>query len=151
MSANKLSIDDIFPEEANPVEEPDEATQKGLSHMSRDDYESRLRRYHLYQLVSEFQDRKNYTRFALCFVLAWLILVLMLICLNGIQYSVFGFAKVALEIPEKVMVTLIGSTTLNVLGLLWIAFKFMFRHNAGNVIPLLHTSMLRSESKMQQS
>ncbi len=66
-------------------------------------------------------SRNNYSKFIIGFAVAWVTAVICLVVASGLK-SITGF-----DLSDKVLMVLVGSTTVNVLGLLGIVMKYLFQ------------------------
>ena len=65
-------------------------------------------------------------------VLGWLGVILLILCLSG--YTPSGSDKTVLALSDPVLIALIGSTTVNVVGLFYLAARWLYgqRQNGKN-------------------
>jgi hypothetical protein len=68
---------------------------------------------------SRQEAREKYEPRLFNFTIAWTIIVLLLVLAEAYHFNNFF-------LPAKVMITIVGSTTINVFGLLMIALKYIF-------------------------
>ena len=67
-------------------------------------------------------ERKKYAQLFFCLSCAWLVGITGILMLQG-----FGSrGKVPFELSDSIVLTMIGSTTVNVLGILYIVAKYLF-------------------------
>ena len=93
------------------------------------DYNRRSREAQLDRFVKETRQREEYAKKAFILSVVWLSLVFVIVLLQGFRLELFvGIISVAFKLSDAVLVTLIGSTTANVLGLSVIVYKFIFRY-----------------------
>ena len=69
-------------------------------------------------MKADIGQREKYGKHVFGLTIVWLLIVLTIVVLQAL--AVFGLS-------ESVMITLIGSTTLNIIGLLVIVLKYIFR------------------------
>lgn len=81
-------------------------------------------------MIQDIVERKRYALFSFLLVCLWLFLVLIIILLEG-----FGGAgtevtiksvPVKFKLSEAIVLALIGSTTINVIGLFVVVVKYLF-------------------------
>jgi len=71
-------------------------------------------------LVQDIQQRKEFGNKIYWLVVGWILGILVLLGIQG--FGIFEF-----KLSEKVLITLIGGTTLNVLGIFVIVAKYFFK------------------------
>lgn len=118
---------------------------------SRLDYDNRLRQFHLQQLVVEAEMRTKYSGLLSIFIVIWLSTVLSIVILQGIHVTVLGFADLTLRTSDTVLTVLIGSTTVNVIGLLMIVMRYIFRYSAGQIQPVSGTTLPNKNSQVSHT
>lgn len=98
---------------------------------SDEQYERRARRAFLSRELKQIDDivasRKNYANKIFCLVVGWLIGLAAVVLLAGWKFE--GF-----ELDSKVLLALIGGTTLNVLGIFTIVTNFLFPKNGHSIL-----------------
>ena len=134
-----------------PVVSPPDNAAKDLyrqeveSYASDDDqdddaYERKIKRaFHLRELkqIDEIIDsRKAYADKIFKLVVSWLIGVGGVILLSG--FAPFGFM-----LDDKVLLALIGGTTLNVLGIFTIVANFLFPKNGHSILSRAHSEIAK--------
>ena len=58
-------------------------------------------------------------------VVLWLIAILFFVAMSGIEFRWWNYGKI-LKLSDSILIALIGSTTLNVLGLFTVAAKWLY-------------------------
>jgi hypothetical protein len=86
----------------------------------------RIKREQLTQMQQNRAERKKYARHIFIFTCVWAILIFSILLLNGWKSST-GF-----EISDKVLITLITSTTINFFGFFLLVVKYLF--NTGDLL-----------------
>lgn len=81
------------------------------------DYDTARKALDLERLRSDLDHRKRYSARLFWLVTGWLAFILLLVVVDGLAL---------LEISDTVLVALIGSTTLNVIGLFAIVARYFF-------------------------
>ena len=74
------------------------------------------------QLLQDIEERKKYAKRIFYTIGAWLMAVLLVVVFKG--FTLFGF-----DVSDKVLITLISSTTINVLGLFFVVIRYLFQRN----------------------
>ncbi|MFZ6843565.1 hypothetical protein [Undibacterium sp. RuTC16W] len=98
---------------------------------SLEDFEANLRACELRQVEQIIEARKTYADKVFSLVRIWLIVVGSILIGQGFNRYV-GF-----ELSDKVLITLIGGTTLNVIGIFTIVANFLFPKNGHSPHSLL--------------
>ena len=70
-------------------------------------------------LRDDVRLKKHYGYAILIGIFVWLLLVLVTVCLTGLQ---------KLYLSDSVLVTLLSTTTVNLIGVLWVVVKYLFPH-----------------------
>jgi len=105
----------IHPELAKVSRKPDKFTDK-----EKDYLEGEKKRALLVGLLQDIQQRKEFGNKIYWLVVFWVIGILALLATQG--FGAFEF-----NLSDKVLITLIGGTTLNVLGIFVIVAKYFFK------------------------
>jgi len=113
----KFDIEKIHPELGKVSRKPDRFTDQ-----EKDYLEGEKKRALLIGLVQDIGQRKAFGNKIYCLVVFWVIGILALLASQG--FGAFGF-----NLSEKVLITLIGGTTLNVLGIFVIVARYFFRES----------------------
>ena len=73
----------------------------------------------------DLEARKKYAKDVFKLVVSWLLAVLVVVLLDGfaLEYAAF---PLGFDLSDKVMMTLLGGTTVNVLGILAIVVRYLF-------------------------
>lgn len=82
-----------------------------------------LRGLQIQHIESSIERRKAYSRWILWLTVVWLFLVLATVAASGVRW---------IELSDTVLTALIGSTTADVIGLLYIVVKHVFPHERGS-------------------
>lgn len=90
----------------------------------KDYLEGEKKRALLVGLIQDIQQRKEFGNKIYWLIVFWVIGILVLLSCQGV--GVFDF-----NLSDKVLITLIGGTTLNVLGIFVIVAKYFFRTSKG--------------------
>src|ERR1700686_2511228 len=69
-------------------------------------------------LTQDIAERKKYAGFFFCLSCAWLLAIMTILLLQG--FGSLWFWKVPFKLSDGIVLTMIGSTTVNVLGILYI-------------------------------
>jgi len=115
----KVKLARIFAEHRTVKSEPDERTRE-----EKEDLEKQKRREEIRGLGQDINERKRY---ALCyFILAccWLGAITLILLLQG--FGSFWFGLMPFKLQENVLLAVIGSTTVNVLGILYVVANYLF-------------------------
>jgi hypothetical protein len=80
--------------------------------------EEHFYRVHAAGLAQDIQERKKYAHRIFCLICSWIGAVFLLIVACGIGYR--------FSLPSSVLLAVIGSTTLNVLGIFYIVTHYLF-------------------------
>lgn len=71
-------------------------------------------------LKKDIKNRERYAKYLFALICVWLFLVLSLVFLSGCS-------KVQFQLSDSVLMFLLGTTTLNVVGLFWIVTSYLFQ------------------------
>jgi uncharacterized membrane protein (DUF485 family) len=71
----------------------------------------------------DIKERKKYARLFFYLSCAWLVAIVAIIMLQGFGYSFWG---APFKLSDSIVLAMIGSTTANVLGILYIVAKYLF-------------------------
>lgn len=82
-------------------------------------FEHERQRISLQGLIDDVKARKKWGERVFYLLIAWLITDLLCICLQG--FSAFGF-----HVSDAIIITLISTTTANVLGLGYVVANYLF-------------------------
>jgi hypothetical protein len=110
-----------------------------LSYAEEQDYAKQRTKVELEDLQTEVDNRKRYTSILFRFMVAWIVIVLLIVIVTGIKrpepvkYQDAAAASicwydwiVAFDLPESVVLALIGGTTANVIGLFFVVARYLF-------------------------
>lgn len=109
-------IDDIILDVANISDVPDEKTQQ--------EEENHIKAIQKLQYISIRQDigeRKRYANRIFVLIVWWLIGIGVLLLIQG-----FGLKFNFFQLSDKIMVTLVGGTTINILGIFIVVVNYLF-------------------------
>lgn len=111
-----------------------EQAEKDLEYNAKSDELIRKQDIHkLYvtNLIQTLKQRKKYANRVYVLIFAWLVSIFALVLIAGTS-SFFGICKFSLS--DNVLLAMIGSTTLNVIGIFIIVMKHLFPNINSNVI-----------------
>lgn len=111
--SKKIAVSDIISPVSAPLNVPDELTLEELKHNRA------MHKLHRASFVQDIEERKNYAKKLFRLISWWLLGMFVMVVSYGWTDSYF-------KPSEKVMLALIGSTTVNVLGLFAIVAKYFF-------------------------
>lgn len=130
-----LNLDAIKPE----VPPPPATACDNLAQEEFDDYRKQEQKARLDDLQAEVENRKRYTTWLFWLMVGWMVVVLGIILLAGLKYPELrkdetgAFVPlhwydwlVAFDLPEGVLLALIGGTTANVIGLFLVVARYLF-------------------------
>ena len=83
------------------------------------DLENQKKKIALHSLDQDIEERKKYAKLFFRLSCLWMGTITVLVLLYG--WRVYGF-----WLPDKIVLALIGSTTLNVLGILYVVAHYLF-------------------------
>ena len=89
------------------------------------DYKQARRRLELTSLTQDLDERKKYAKLIFVLACAWLAAVLWIIVLQGFG-GVPGSVDKPFRLTDSVLLALMGTTTVNVLGTLYIVANYLF-------------------------
>jgi hypothetical protein len=127
----------------NPPEPPEDKLSRGLKEVAKEDVneqpdpntikeEKDLERVRYgAQTEGQKQDIKERKKYALLFFYlscAWLVAIMAIIMLQGFGW----FCKAPFKLSDSIVLTMIGSTTVNVLGILYIVAKYLFPNRSSD-------------------
>ena len=112
-----ITLADICSPSDQPPNEADELTRKERLDL---DLEAKAQEIKSQQL--DITQREEYAKLIYKLIMWWLVAILGIVLLQGFG-SICGF----FSISDKVLITLIGGTTINVLGLFAIVANYIFR------------------------
>jgi uncharacterized membrane protein len=100
----------------------DEFTKEELRHLRRS-HDEEIAASELERRIreTELDERKKFARSSFRLTISWLIIVLLVL-------MIAGFKPYQFYLPEKVLITLVGSTTINVIALAAIVLRYLFRN-----------------------
>lgn len=82
---------------------------------------------------NDIEGRKSYGLYLFSLVILWLFLVLATVCASGAAVRLpnwwpYNYVPILteFELSETVLMALVGSTTVNVIGLLWVVIRYLF-------------------------
>jgi len=124
----KLSQIDLATQRDKPAEDPD----RGPLLREESYIDNRKRELELDDFKNTVQGRKHYARCAFWLVVVWLFLVLLTVWAASIKvitpswYPLWMPLITSFTISDSVLVTLVTTTTANILGLLIIVFQYLY-------------------------
>ncbi|MGA2147987.1 MAG: hypothetical protein ABSH49_23825 [Bryobacteraceae bacterium] len=75
----------------------------------------------------DIKERKKYAQLFFYLSCAWLVAIVAILMLQGFGSQGFGsFWKTPFKLSDSIVLAMIGSTTANVLGILYIVAKYLF-------------------------
>jgi hypothetical protein len=75
----------------------------------------------------DIKERKKYAQLFFYLSCAWLVAIVVILMLQGFGSQGFGsFWKAPFKLSDSIVLAMIGSTTANVLGILYIVAKYLF-------------------------
>lgn len=98
-----------------------EAPSSNIHDQRDQEYQYALNQQRLVQQYSEHGDRKKYTKKIFCLVRYWLLFIVLLIVVSGTNTCHGWF-----HISDKVLMTIITSTSIAVIGLFVIILRYLF-------------------------
>lgn len=101
--------------QAIPEDKPDVKTKR-----EEEDLEREARRVEIIGSKQDLEQRKEYADRIFCLVKWWLVGIFVIIIAQGVG------SKLGFNLSDKVLVTLIGGTTINVLGIFAIVANYIF-------------------------
>jgi len=113
-----------------PASKPDKRTRRALK--KEEDFVDRARDLDLQDRKNDINARKTFGKWAFFLVVAWLFAVLIIVWMSGVTMSGPGWHPdwlpwiVSFKLSDTVLVTLLGTATVNVLGLLVIIFNYLY-------------------------
>ena len=117
---SQIDLDSIgAPSEPSKISEPyDKKEQADLERQEREQRKAR-KEAELKGFLQDIAERKKYAFY--CFVLAclWLALVTTILLAQGFSWHAF-------KLSDSVLLALLGTTTVNVLGLFFVVTKYLF-------------------------
>jgi hypothetical protein len=100
-------------------EEPDQNTLKEEADLGKERYSTRTT-----GLAQDIAERKKYAKLFFRLSCAWLVAITVILMLQG--FGSLSFWKAPFNLPDSIVLAMIGSTTVNVLGILYIVAKYLF-------------------------
>ncbi len=119
MSVNKKSLLEKIDSDAKSISpmsnEPDKETEIGLN--IYDEEEKRIR---LKGIQQDIDERKKYAKYVFLYLFLWSTALFVFIYLNGFDI---------INVSDKIIITLLTSTTIKVLGLAYLVINYLFPKN----------------------
>lgn len=115
-SGSKLTLSDIHPKPTSSTQ-PDDHTRREMAAFNTAQAQARLRNFE-----QNIALRKEYAGKIYRLVVGWLFALFVLLVASGVG-NVFG----VVSLSDRVIMTLITGTTINVLGIFVIVAKYIFR------------------------
>jgi hypothetical protein len=75
-------------------------------------------------LLQDINERKKYAKCFFILACCWLGAITGLLLLHG--FGSFWFGRMPFKLPDSVLLAVIGSTTVNVLGILYVVANYLF-------------------------
>ncbi len=98
-----------------------EASADSLSHQEEHAYDKEKKRIELDSLRQDIQERKKYANKIYKLIVCWLLAIFLLILVNGFFSALEWFS-----LSNTVMTTIVGGTTVNILGIFYIVANYLF-------------------------
>jgi hypothetical protein len=98
---------------------PDRETLQEESDLEKEHAKAVLR-----GLTQDIQERKKYARWFFILACCWLAAITGLLLLQG--FGSFWFGRMQFRLADNVLLAVIGSTTVNVLGILYVVATYLF-------------------------
>jgi hypothetical protein len=89
-----------------------------------EDLETQQARALLRSLEQDISERKKYARHFFVLACCWLAAITVVILLQG--FGSFWFGQMPFKLTDPVLLAVIGSTTVNVLGILYVVANYLF-------------------------
>ncbi len=89
-----------------------------------EDLETQHARALLRSLEQDISERKKYARHFFVLACCWLAAITIVLLLQG--FGSFWFGRMLFKLTEPVLLAVIGSTTVNVLGILYVVANYLF-------------------------
>jgi hypothetical protein len=106
--------------------EPDPNTLKERAELEKERYGTQTS-----GLTQDIAERKKYAGFFFCLSCAWLVAIVAILMLQG--FGSLSFWKAPFKLSDSIVLAMIGSTTINVLGILYIVANYLFpKHGEGD-------------------
>jgi len=122
-----LDLSKIKPPSKRPSKRPDRLTQAALDEQIR---VAAVERAHLENasFAQDMLQRRSFAVRAFWFVCAWMVGVMLVVLIAGIfgEGVTISGVKIKFGLSEKVLITLLCTTTANVTGLLVIVMRYLF-------------------------
>jgi hypothetical protein len=100
-------------------EEPDANTKKEETDLGKVRFSAQTT-----GLTQDISERKRYAQYFFRLSCAWLVAITVIMMLQG--FGSLWFWKVPFKLSDSIVLAMIGSTTVNVLGILYIVAKYLF-------------------------
>jgi hypothetical protein len=100
-------------------DQPDSKTREEEEDLNREQQRALIR-----GLLQDIQERKKYATYFFFFACCWLAIIAGIVLLDG--FGSFWFGKFPFRLSERVVLAMIGSTTVNVLGILYVVANYLF-------------------------
>ncbi len=112
--------------DAQPQSAPDLQTAQEEKDLVKAAYELKLKRLQILNdgLEQDRQERRKYAERIFLLIVGWVFAILFIIVFKGFG-DYYNF-----ELSDKVLITLIGGTTINVLGIFIIVANYLFKNPA---------------------
>ena len=105
----------VQPPAQSPTTASNQQTREETEYLVKQRREDLLNR----QLEQDIDERKMYAQLIFVLIVGWIVAILAVVLLQGFSFK--GF-----EISDKVLMTLIGGTTINILGIFIIVANYLF-------------------------
>jgi hypothetical protein len=99
--------------------EPDPNTAKESADLDKKRLEAEI-----HGLEQDIDERKRYASRFFLLSCAWLLSIIAILMLQG--FGSIWFGRLPFKLSENVLLAVIGSTTVNVLGILYVVAKYLF-------------------------
>lgn len=120
-----LNLDDIKAPELPGV---DSDIYSGSVEEEERDYEKEHQKISVREHEQQVTDRGKYTLRLFKLMISWIIIVLIIVISTGLEFPLLP-RWVSFDLPDSVLLALIGGTTANVIGLFYVVAKHLFPGN----------------------
>jgi len=123
-SHNPVSIDSISPSVPPTTGAGDQKASKELEYFELD---RQIKEAHLEELRQDIKERKKYASRIFWSVAGWVILTGVAILLRGFHGTKFWMLTISFQVPDNVLIAMVGGTAAGLLGLLLTVTKYLFQ------------------------
>lgn len=120
-------VDSIAADERPKAGLPDSRAEKESEKFDYDaEQDKKIKDLHIEGLKQDIKERKDYANKIFKLISFWLVAVLVILILQGCDCAYF-------ELSDQVLITLLGGTTINVLGLFVIVASYLFPKGGNSI------------------